>query len=272
MQRHSNMDDRLQKVRRPRHWQEHEETHWPEPEVHEVHPGIQELPRGTWPSLRRYVSVLLRHEHSDHDLQERTTSLCCERRVLVEYVDPLWPTSTLRFLVAPVWPRSLRKYVRRELFGMQQTVTQSLSSTLWTGPGQVFTTCRSEPWPADTGTSPTLAPSESSSWQAQIWTPFPRFLASRKINGRNHCELKFVRHRHGRSFHGFELFTWHVRDVRALGLLQKTLTTRVRLSSRSAGLYVIAYCPRACRGRRLGLVLNGTNKSSCPDAARSFIK
>ena len=83
----------------------------------------------------------------------------------------------------------------------------------------MFTTCRSEPWPADTGTSPTLVPSESSSWQAQIWTLFLRFLASWKINGRNHCELKFERHRHGRGFHGFELFTWHVRDVRALGLL-----------------------------------------------------
>ena len=104
----------------------------------------------------------------------------------------------------------------------------------------MFTTCRSGRWQADTGTSPTLAPSESSSWQAQIWTPFPRFLASWKINGRNHCELKFVRHRHGRSFHGFDLSTWHVRDVRALGLLQKTLTSRVRLSIRSAGLYVIA--------------------------------
>ena len=44
-------------------------------------------------------SVLLRQGHGDQDLQERTTSFCCERRVVVEHVDPLRPTSTLRFQI-----------------------------------------------------------------------------------------------------------------------------------------------------------------------------
>ena len=77
----------------------------------------------------------------DHDLQDRTTSLCCERRDVVEHVSPLQSTSALRFLVAPIWAGFQEKYVRRELFGMQQTVTHSCASTKRTGPSRVFTTC-----------------------------------------------------------------------------------------------------------------------------------
>ena len=84
--------------------------------------------------VRRQASVLLRQENSDHDMQERTTSLCCERRVVVEHVDPLWPTSAHRFLVA-------RNTCTGKRFGVQQTVPLSFSSTPRSSPSQEFATC-----------------------------------------------------------------------------------------------------------------------------------
>ena len=59
--------------------QELEETHWSKSEDHEVHFGVRELPRAARSSVRRHASYLLQQKHRDHDMQERTTSLCCER-------------------------------------------------------------------------------------------------------------------------------------------------------------------------------------------------
>ena len=48
-------------------------------EDHDVHSGIWKCPRGAQSPARRNALVLLRQEHGDHDMYERTTSLCCER-------------------------------------------------------------------------------------------------------------------------------------------------------------------------------------------------
>ena len=70
--------------------------------MNEVHSGIQNyhtlrdrLCEGMYRFFsNKYMVIII--------LQQRTTSLWCERRVVVDHVDPLQSTATLRFLVALV--------------------------------------------------------------------------------------------------------------------------------------------------------------------------
>ena len=58
----------------------------------------------------------LSEKHRCHDMQKRTSSFLCERRVMVEHVGPLQSTSTLRFIVylseVDFWQNTVHENVR----------------------------------------------------------------------------------------------------------------------------------------------------------------
>ena len=95
----------------------------------EIYFGIQGLPRGVQSSIRGHVTIPLSQERPDHDLRERTLQFCCERRLVVKYVDSLRQILTLRLTDASVRTRFLERRMRREVSGMQKAVFKHLSNT-----------------------------------------------------------------------------------------------------------------------------------------------
>ena len=73
------------------------------------------------------ISIHLGQKCHDHALRKRVPSLCCERQVVVKYVDTLWPTLILRFTDTCVRTRFLERHMRWKVFGMQQAVYQKSS-------------------------------------------------------------------------------------------------------------------------------------------------
>ena len=118
--------DRLWKARRFTPRQELGDTCWSKLEDHEIYFGTERLPRAAWTPVCGNITILPSQERPDHDLQERVLPFSCKCRVVVEHVDSLRSTLTLRFPVAFIGTGFSERHVYRKMFGMQETVCPNL--------------------------------------------------------------------------------------------------------------------------------------------------